>query len=358
MADVTRRMLALLALLQTGRTFSGEELARRLEVSPRTLRRDVERLREYGYPVHTRPGPGGFYRLAAGTSLPPLLLDDDEAVATLVGLAMVSAMAGAATDPASPWGEKAAGAEQGPAQPDTDGAPSGGISAAADRAFGKIDQILPRRLRPHVQSVRASVETAPMLAPPVAATTLATIGEACARHELISFGYTGRDQVHSIRRVEPYRQVHLRLRWYLLAWDTDRGDWRTFRLDRVSDVTLTGTRFTPRPLPAATATAYLRNALSQGRHRAVVTIDAPAAVVADRLRFADVVIEPRGEQRCEVTVWTDSFEWLVMQLGLLDVDFEIREPVEFARRCQLLAQRLRRAGRLARATDPTDNPWP
>ncbi|MEU8895860.1 YafY family protein [Nocardia sp. NPDC048505] len=321
MADVTRRMLDLLAQLQTGRRFSGQELAARLEVSPRTLRRDVERLREYGYPVSTQPGPSGFYRLAAGRALPPLVLDDDEAVATLVSLALLGA-----TTPREP--------HDGPE----------GFAPAADRAFGKLDQFLPARLRPAVLALRETVETAPQNAPAVAPETLAAVGRAAARHEHLTFSYISRDGTRSRRRVEPYRAIHLHLRWYLLAWDVERADWRSFRLDRAEEIAATASRFAPRPLPARSGAEYLREGLSVARHRAVVTVEATAATVADVLKFQDCEIEALGARRCRVTTRVDSFEWLIVQVGLIGAEFVIEEPAEFREHAVRLADRLRRAG--------------
>ncbi|WP_245722033.1 helix-turn-helix transcriptional regulator [Nocardia crassostreae] len=319
MPDVTRRMLELLAQLQTGRRFSGRELAGRLDISPRTLRRDVERLREYSYPVTTQPGPSGFYRLAAGRTLPPLVLDDEEAVATLVGLDLLGA-----TAPAEPEGHADMG-------------------TAADRAFGKIDQFLPKRLRPQVGALRATVEAAPLAAPAVDPEALTALGVAAARHEVVTFDYTGRSGRTTPRRVEPYRQVHMHLRWYLLAWDIERGDWRTFRLDRVTGITSTAAPFTPRPLPARSAADYLREGLTAGRHRAVVTVETSASAVADALKFQDCDIEPLSPTRCRVTVRVDSFEWMVLTIAFLGVDFHIEEPADFRDRSLELADRLRTA---------------
>ncbi|MER5389957.1 YafY family protein [Saccharopolyspora sp. NPDC002686] len=315
MSDVTRRLLELLAHLQTGRRFSGPELASRLQTSPRTVRRDVERLRDYGYPVMTQPGPGGFYQLAAGRALPPMVFDDEEAVATVVGLGVLAASA----------------------PPDTD---AGGIGSAADRAFGKIDQFLPKRLRARATAVRATLEAASQTAPPINADALATLAAAADHHEYVTFSYTTRDGTTSQRRIEPYRQVHLHLRWYLLAWDRDRADWRTFRLDRISDIAVPGTRFAPRPLPAESAAEYLRGKLAEPRHRAVVTVHSPAPKVADVLKFSDCAIEPLDQERCRITTWVDSFEWLVLNLAFLDADFTIEEPEQFRTRCRQLAHRL------------------
>ncbi|WP_024801746.1 YafY family protein [Nocardia sp. BMG51109] len=327
MADNTRRLLDLLAYLQTGRRFSGAELAERLATGPRTVRRDVERLREYGYPVITQPGPGGFYRLSAGNALPPMVFDDEEAVATVVGLGLLAATTAAGDGP--------------------------GVAAAADRAFGKIDQLLPKRLRARTIAVRETVEAAAQTAPAVDAEALATLAAAAARHEHVSFAYTTRTGSRGRRRVEPYRQVHRHLRWYLLAWDRDRGDWRTFRLDRIDEIHRGGTTFDPRPLPAGSAAEYLREALTAGRHRAVITVDAPAARVADTLKYQDCDIEAVSAGRCTVTTRIDSFEWLILNLAFLDADFVIEQPAEFRDRCRALAARLERAGRTS-SPDPSE----
>lgn len=339
--SATRRLLDLLAYLQTGRRYTGAELAARLETSPRTVRRDVERLREYGYPVATQPGPGGFYQLTAGRILPPLVFDDDEAVATVVALGMLAATSepqGQGEPQRSSETHRSAATQRSLAtQRPSD------IGAAALRAFGKIDQLLPKRLRGRANAVRATVETAAVAAPAVDAAVLALVARAAAEHEHLDFDYRTRAGVLARRRVEPYRQVYQHLRWYLLAWDHDRGDWRTFRLDRIAEIVATGTFFEPRPRPAESAAGYLRRELTAGRHRAVVTVAAAATAVADILKFQDCDIESRGPQRCRITTWVDSFEWLVLNLTFLDADFVIEEPPAFRDRCRALAARLDRA---------------
>ncbi|RZU60945.1 helix-turn-helix transcriptional regulator [Zhihengliuella halotolerans] len=234
MADVTKRMLDLLAALQAGRAFSGEELATRLEVSPRTLRRDVERLRGYGYPVHARPGPGGSYQLGAGRRMPPLVLDDEEAVATVVSLAVLAAA--------------------------TYSHP-GGLNDAADRAYGKIDDLLPRRLRTRVAALRASVEAERRPFPDIAAEALGEIAEAAAAEEIIVFDYIDAHGVSTQRRIEAHRQIHIDRRWYVFGWDLNREDWRVFRTDRVKNMRRTGRHYAPRSLPMDWALAYLRAGL-------------------------------------------------------------------------------------------------
>lgn len=313
MADVTARMLALLSTLQTGRSFSGAELAQRLGVSPRTLRRDVDRLRGYGYPVDTRPGPGGYYRLATGRAMPPLVLDDDEAVATLLGLAVLAA---------------------------TGSASAGGLDEAATRAYGKLDQFLPARLRPRVASVRASVETSPHGAPPVVADQLGLIAEAIAHHEIVTFAYVDAHGEPTHRRVEPYRQLHHLLRWYLLAWDTDRADWRTFRLDRLSGAVRTGARYAPRPLPAGSALDLLRRGLHEARQRVDLVLDAPGPRVIDAFRYQDAEIGPFDDRRTRISLWIDSWQWLILHLAALDADFTFEAPPEVGRACRAFARRL------------------
>ncbi len=313
MADVTARMLALLSTLQTGRSFSGDELTRRLSVSPRTLRRDVDRLRGYGYPVETQPGPGGYYRLAAGRTMPPLVLDDDEAVATLLALASLAAV--------------------GPSS-------EGGIDDAATRAYGKVDQFLPARLRGRAVSVRSSLETSPQPAPTVTTEQLGLVAEAIADQETISFNYQNARGVRALRRVEPYRQVHHMLRWYVLAWDLGRDDWRVFRLDRMTDLLRTGTRYEPRPLPAESASDYLRQGLNRHKESVSLVVDAPAAAVMDALRYQDAEIESVDDHRTNVTLALDSWQWLILNLAFLDADFHITEGTPFTTACRTFAQRL------------------
>ncbi|WP_049565461.1 helix-turn-helix transcriptional regulator [Nonomuraea sp. SBT364] len=313
MADVTERMLALLSTLQTGRPFGGEELARRLGVSPRTLRRDVDRLRGYGYPVQTQPGPGGYYRLAAGRTMPPLVLDDDEAVATLLAAASLAAVGASA---------------------------EGGIDDAATRAYGKLDQFLPARLRPRVAAVRASLETSPQRAPSVTAHQLTLVADAIARREILSFGYTDARGDRTDRRVEPYRQIHHLLRWYLLGWDLDRADWRVFRLDRVAAPARTGGRYTPRPLPAESATDYLRQGLNRGKQAVSVEVGAPVAGVLDALKFQDAEIRSLDDRRTGVSLALDSWQWLILNLAFLDADIRITAGAEFTEACRAFGARL------------------
>ena len=215
------RLLSLLSLLQGRRDWPGGELADRLGVSGRTIRRDVERLRDLGYPVESMPGPAGGYQLRAGTAMPPLLLDDDEAIAIAVGLRTAA------------------------------GASVSGIEETAVRALVKLEQVLPSHLRRRVQAIqRATMTLAPVGGPTVDPQALTDLAAACRDSERVRFGYTARDATASRREVEPHSLVNAGRRWYLVGWDCGREDWRSFRVDRMTRPASTGVRFTPRELPA------------------------------------------------------------------------------------------------------------
>jgi predicted DNA-binding transcriptional regulator YafY len=318
MADVTQRMLALLSTLQTGRRFSGQELASRLEVSLRTVRRDVERLRSYGYPVETQPGPAGYYRLMAGSSLPPLVLDDDEAIAMLLGLVTLAAA--------------------GPGDGDGDG--DDALDDAAARAYGKLDQFLPARLRARVVALRASLESGHQRGPGVRAALLSDVAQAVADRRIVRFTYLDRHGVASERRVEPHRQIHLHQRWYLLGWDLDRSDWRVFRADRITDLQVSGARHEARDLPAASALAYLRQGLNVDRQPVRLIVDAAPAEVADAFKGQDTRLEAITGQQTEATVWLDTWQWLVLDLAFLDADVSIVEPSDVRTAIAAFARRL------------------
>ncbi|MFW6091697.1 MAG: helix-turn-helix transcriptional regulator [Actinomycetota bacterium] len=310
--DVTQRILALLSTLQTGRAFSGDELAARLGVTPRTVRRDVDRLRGYGYPVHTQPGPGGHYRLTAGTAMPPLVFDDDEAIATLLGLATLATMGSA---------------------------DAGSVDEAATRAYGKVDQYLPRRLRHRAGQLRASLETTTSPGPSTSAGVLATLADAIQRRLVVTFDYTGRDGP-SARRVEPYRQVHRHLRWYLLGWDLHRDGWRVFRADRVTGLRVSTSTFTPRPLPAGTAVDFLRRGVDKDRERVVLTVYAPLSAVADALRHQEAELSALDGGRTVVVLMLDTWQWLLLSLAFLDAEFTVHEPAGFRAACRAFGARL------------------
>src|ERR687897_3134861 len=226
MTETSSRLLTLLSLLQGRRDWPGSELAERLEVSRRTIRRDIERLRVLGYPVESLTGPAGGYRLRAGTAMPPLLLDDEEAIAIAVGL-RTAARASVA-----------------------------GIEETSVRALVKLEQVLPRHLRRRVSALQAATTTLAAGGPTVDPQSLTLIAAACRDSERVRFAYRGRDGAESRREVEPHSLVNLGRRWYLAAWDRGRGDWRTFRLDRLQRPRSSGVRFEPRDLPVTDAAAY------------------------------------------------------------------------------------------------------
>ncbi|GAA1490472.1 helix-turn-helix transcriptional regulator [Brachybacterium sacelli] len=312
MADVTRRMLDLLTLLQTGRQLPSAELARRLGVSPRTVRRDVDRLRGYGYPVRTRPGPGGHYRLTAGRAVPPLMLEDDEAVAVLLALASTSA-----TDPGEP----------------------GSVGGAAARAYGKLDQFLPARLAATVSTLRAGLEADAPTAPPTDIGALSVLSTAIRDRRVVEFVYRGRE-TETTRRVEPHRQVHHLLRWYLLGWDLDKQDWRIFRSDRLRDLQVRTRVFEPRDLPAGTALEYLLEGINRSARRVELTVRLPAAEVASALLYQSMDLTDVGEGCTRIVLHCEDRHWLLLHLSRLDAEVEIHEPQEWAREIRRVATRL------------------
>jgi predicted DNA-binding transcriptional regulator YafY len=321
MLQTSARLLRLLSLLQARTDWSGQELADRLGVTTRTVRNDVERLRSLGYPVHASSGVGGGYRLGAGAALPPLLLDDDEAVAVAVGLR--TAAGGTVT----------------------------GIEETSLRALAKLEQVLPSRLRHRVNALQAATVEIPAPGPTVGPEVLTAIAGACRDRQRLRFDYRDHDGSASIRTVEPHRLVHDRGRWYLVAWDADRGDWRTFRADRIRPRIPTGPRFAPRELPGGDVVTYLLRGVGSAtwRYRARVRVHAPAAQVAGRLPPA-VVVEAVDEHTCIVNVGSDTPLMLAVYLGMLDADFEVGEPRELVEQLQTLADRYRCAITRTRAS--------
>ena len=293
-------MLRLLSLLQTHRYWPGGELADRLEVSPRTLRRDVDRLRELGYPVDASRGVAGGYQLQAGAAVPPLLLDDEEAVAIAVGL-RTAAAGGVA-----------------------------GFEETSVRALAKVIQLLPPRLRRRIDALQAV--TSPGVwggGPTLDAGALTTIAMACRGEERMRFEYTPRDGDPSNRYVEPHRLVSLGRRWYLIAWDLDRGDWRSFRVDRLSSPALTGARFRPREIPGGDPVAWLRGRIASIPLRYDVSVRVESS--AEELRaFVGqwATVEPLDERACRLRMSVDDLHWPVMILGSIAAPFTIESPAE------------------------------
>ncbi len=311
------RLLHLLSLLQARREWTGPELRERLGVSARTVRRDVERLRALGYPVLATLGAAGGYRLEAGTAMPPLLLDDEEALAIAVGLR------GAA------------------------GGAVAGIEESSVRALAKLEQVLPERLRRRVNALHTATTplTGPPAGPVVEPAALTVLAAACRDRERLRFGYRDRDDTVSARLVEPHGLVSAGRRWYLVAWDTGREGWRTFRVDRMSDPLGTGVRCPPRELPAPDAAAFVTRSRAGDRpvRRAVLVVHASAEELTDRFRVSGTEVEAVDERTCLLRTEPDSLEWTALRVAFLDLEFEVREPPELAARLADLGRRLLRA---------------
>jgi predicted DNA-binding transcriptional regulator YafY len=315
MTETSGRLLQLLSLLQTRRDWPGEELADRVGVSGRTIRRDIERLRGLGYPVEAATGPLGGYRLHAGAAMPPLLLDDDEAVAIAVGLRTAA------------------------------GTSVAGIEDTALRALVKLEQVLPSHLRRRVQAMQAVTSAAPGGGPTVDAEALTVIATATRDRERVRFGYEARDGSASRRLAEPHSLVNAGRRWYLVAWDCDRRAWRTYRMDRVERPRPAGSRFQPRELPAADPAAFVAENLmgAPQRHQARLTLHASADALRERHPGWWGQLEPIDDRRCEYRTGDDSLEWLAIRVCMLGVDFEVHEPPELIDALADLRARIGRA---------------
>ncbi|QSS91274.1 YafY family protein [Streptomyces sp. M54] len=347
MTDTPARLLKLLSLLQTPREWPGGELADRLDVSPRTIRRDIDRLRDLGYPVEASRGSVGGYRLVAGAAMPPLLLDDEEAVAIAVGL---RAGAGHAIE---------------------------GVDEASVRALAKLEQVLPSRLRHRVSALQnATVALTRGDGSTIDPRTLTTLASAVTGRERLRFAYLSGDGTPSKRLVEPCRLVSAGQRWYLVAYDLGREDWRTFRVDRVGEPYATGARFAPRPLPVegppdapaagpdgardgsgsgkaygsggGDAAVFLARSMRrmQPELRLDVRFSAPAEFVAARLPAHLGAPEPDGEGGCRLrSSCTDSLEWVALRLALVDCEFSAQGPPQLVEYLADLGSRLTRAAR-------------
>jgi predicted DNA-binding transcriptional regulator YafY len=312
--ETTERVLKLLGLLQQRPVWTGPELAERLGVTDRTVRRDVERLRVLGYPVQAGKGIGGGYQLGPGQDLPPLLLDDEEAIATAVSL-----LAGA-------------------------GGAVAGAGDAALRALAKLDRVLPTRLKHDVRALARTVESFDGGRATVDPDVLMVLARACRDEFEAGFEYPS-DSGPARRRVEPYRLVASDRRWYLFAFDLDRDDWRSFRVDRMSEVAARTWRFRPRPGPDAAAFVQEGVASRVYRHQARFLIHAPARTVRAQIPASAAVVHDRGSDRCEVISGAGTLDFVLLHMVLLGHDFEVLEPVELRERCRVLAERLSRAHR-------------
>ena len=317
MSETSSRLLELLSLLQGRRDWPGNELADRLGVSPRTIRRDMERLRALGYPVSSLTGPAGGYRLRAGTAMPPLLLDDEEAIAIAVGLRTAAR------------------------------ASVTGIEETAVRALVKLEQVLPSHLRRRVAALGSATITMPVGGPTVDPQHLTVIAAACRDAECLRFAYHSRDGTDTRREVEPHSLVNHGHRWYLVAWDRHRADWRTFRIDRLGKPASTGVRFRPHPLPAADAATFVKQSIvaTPNRFEAVVILHAPAGEITRRVPIQWGAIKAIDAHTCEYRTGDDDLKWLALRIANLGVDFEVREPPELAEQIRELAARFERAAR-------------
>lgn len=313
MSETTGRVLQLLGLLQSRRVWTGEELAQRLGVTGRSVRRDVDRLRELGYPVHASTGHGGGYQLGAGAALPPLLLDGDEAVAMAVCLRLAA------------------------------GGSVAGVGESALRALSKLDQVMPARLRSQVAAVHdATVTLTSGSDTPVEPEALMTLARACRDHEHVELQYTALAGAVTQRRLEPYQLVTTGRRWYLLAYDRDRADWRSLRLDRTRGVAARGTTFIPREAPDAAT--YVSRSISSSPYRYVARVryHCSSAVVAQHFSPTSVTIEDEGPDTCVITTGADDPERMVLWLALVGADFDVLEPPEVVDAARAVARRLAR----------------
>lgn len=313
MTDPTRRALSLLALLQSRAVWSGPELAERLEVTTRSVRRDIERLRELGYPVSAARGAGGGYRLGAGRALPPLLLDDAETVAVAVSLSLAATGA-------------IAGADE-----------------AAMRVLTKLDQLLPPRLRAELRALVEASDLLPAPSSPLAAELLMTLARSCRDRFRVRFEYADRSGAETDRTVEPVRLVVARHRWYLLAWDVARDDWRVFRTDRMRSVQQSTWRFAERSHPDPAG--YVQRAVTSSpyRHQARIRLFAPLEEIQALVSPLVARLERIDDGVTELTAGSDDVGWLVWHVAGLGVPFRILEPPELRREAADLAARLRAA---------------
>jgi predicted DNA-binding transcriptional regulator YafY len=312
MAETTARVLRLLGLLQSRPVWSGPELADRLGVTVRSVRRDVERLRDLGYPVRSAKGVGGGYQLGPGQGLPPLLLDPEEAVAVAVCLSLAA------------------------------GGSVAGVDEAALRTLSKLDQVLPARLRAQVAAVQHATETLDTTATPADPATLMTLARGCRDHHRVRFGYVDHAGEQTARTVEPYRLVATGRRWYLLAHDVDRDDWRTFRLDRMRDVEPTTWTFRPREAPDARE--HVSRAISRSPYPLEVRVhyDVPADVVRAQVPPTAATVEPLDDGRCLLVAGGERLDALAFHLSRIEPPGTVLEPPELRDAMRDLADRLGR----------------
>lgn len=309
-------------MFQAQRYWSGADLAGRLEVTSRTLRRDVDRLRSLGYPVNSTSGAAGGYQLGMGAKLPPLLLDDDEAVAVAVGLR--TAASGTVS----------------------------GMEETSLRALTKLEQVLPERLQRRVAALHSAIVPLASTGPVIDAEMLSTIAGACRDYQVVRFRYQSREGAATEREVEPHRLVHTGRRWYLAAWDLARQNWRTFRIDRIQNRISLGSRFAARTPPDGDFAAYVSRSVAYQpyAHRAKVLLQAPVHAVAERIPGSVGILEAVDDGTCLLHMGAGCLDGLSIYIALLGFEFEILEPPELIERLRVIADRFTRAA--ARRRDP------
>jgi predicted DNA-binding transcriptional regulator YafY len=319
MLVTSARLLRLLSLLQAREFWAGADLADRLEVTGRTLRRDVDRLRSLGYPVHSTSGTAGGYKLGAGAALPPLHLDDDEAIA--VAVALQTAASGSVAE----------------------------IEEASARALAKLEQVLPKRLRRRLGALRSSIVHLAGARPTVKMSDVSSLSSACSERRELRFVYRDFKGASSVRTVEPHRIVYTGTRWYLVAWDRDRNDWRTFRIDRVEEPVATGACFLPRQSPDDDIGAFVARGVAAVayKHRAVIALHAPIAEMREKIHPMAGSLEALDAGTCLLQTGAFSLEGLVGWIAGIGVEFDVREPPELVLHIERVAHLLR--GATARA---------
>ncbi|ADB48720.1 helix-turn-helix transcriptional regulator [Conexibacter woesei] len=328
MLETSGRLLRLLSLLQTRREWSGTDLAERLDVTTRTVRRDVDKLRELGYPVDATRGVAGGYRLGAGAELPPLLLDDEEAIAVAVGLRTA-----------------------------TNGTVAG-IEESSVRALAKLEQVLPNRLRRRVAALGAFTAALPNPGAAVDHELLSLIASAARDGERLRFAYRRYDGTSARRLVEPSRLVHADRRWYLVAWDVERDDWRTFRVDRIDGTPMRDRRFEPREPPEEDVAAYVeRNVVrARGRKEGRVLLHIPREEAARQVPQLTAALTAVDDDTCLLTTADDWWGGLAVYVASMRCEFEVLDPPEFVAEVERLAEAFTRAAAAPRDPSPRRGP--
>lgn len=315
MLETSARLLRLLALLEGRRFWTGRALAEQLDVTRRTLRRDVDRLRSLGYPVESSGGVAGGYQLGVGAELPPLLLDDEEAIA--ISLALRTVTTGSI----------------------------GGLEEPVLRALSKLERLLPRRLRERLRSMRGAVVPLPFAGARASADVLTALADASRERRVVTFAYTSVSGRRTDREVEPHGLVHTGVRWYLVAWDRIRDDWRTFRADRIGDVPEPAGVFTPRVVPGGDLGDYVSRSVATAPYpvRAQVIVHAPLERVASKVSPSTGRLEADGPDRCRLELGGPTLDLCALYLAALGEELEVVEPPELEEAFARLAGRMSRA---------------